>query len=191
MAAPIKIDYVEDWIERLRARTYEQWRDSVSWGKWVEYLGRQFQDLENAFQSLLTSYDIDNSEGTQLATIGRIVGQVDPGLGDTTYRLFLRARIAANNSSGGPEEIYAVFRALYGDTIGLVLTTSPIKSFVLRVIGPITQNQAAYGLDFLRAAKESGARGLLEWQESATESLFMFDTGPGFDAGVFADAREA
>jgi hypothetical protein len=191
--AAITIDFIDDWITRLRGRVYAQWIDSVSWGRWVEMLGRAAQDWENAAQTLFTVLDIDNSVGPQLATIGRIIGQVDPGLGDATYRVFLKARIQANRSTGGGEDIYKVFRALYGETIGLILTTSPIKTLTLRVKGQITATQGSYGMDFLRDSKEVGARAILEWQEFADDSMLIFsdpaDTSNGPTLGL-ADIGE-
>lgn len=191
--AAVTIDFQSDWITRLRNRIFTQWRDSESWGRWVELLGRAAQDWENAAQTLLTSYDIENSEGAQLAMIGRIVGQEDPGLGDATYRQFLNARILANRSTGGPEEIYSVFRALYDVESGFYVSPSELgkKEFSLRVSTPITNLQAVHGQDFLGDAKEAGARAILEWQEVATTALFMFNTGSGFNVGVWANAREA
>jgi hypothetical protein len=185
--AAITIDFIDDWITRLRGRVYAQCIDSVSWGRWVEMLGRAAQDWENAAQTLFTVLDIDNSVGPQLATIGRIIGQVDPGLGDATYRVFLKARIQANRSTGGGEDIYKVFRALYGETIGLILSTSPVKTIVLRVKGAITPAQASYGIDFLRDSKEAGVRALFEFQEFADDSLIIFsdpaDTADGQTLG--------
>jgi hypothetical protein len=172
--ARLTIDYETDWVTRLRNRIYTQWRDSVSWNKWAEFLGRQFQELEDATQSLLTTLDIDNSVGAQLDVIGRLIGQVRGGFDDATYRLFLKARIQANRSTGGGEDIYNVFRALYGETIGLVITTSPIKTLVLRVKGAITAAQAGYGVQFFTDSKEVGVRGLLEWQEYSDDSMLIF-----------------
>lgn len=189
----IQIDYVSDWTARLRSRLYTQFRNKVTWEKWVVLLGRQFQDLEDATQTLFSFFDIDNVSGLQLDLIGRVVGQPRNGVSDADYRLYLRARIATNRSTGTPEDLYRVFRALFGASIGLVVTTSNIgvKAFALRVKGVITHAQAAIGLSFLRDAKESGARALLEWQESVDANLFRFDSGPGFDVGVFAGGLPA
>ena len=179
MAVPIKIDFVPDWTARLKSRLYTKWRNDPDWNIFCEILGAQFDDLEASGQSMFTLLDIDNSEGVNLDLIGRIVGQPRLGVDDVTYRFYLRARILANRSSGGPEDIYKVFRALYGENIGLLFRTSQVgvKAFSLRVKGPITPTQAQVGVGFLRDSKEAGARGILEWQETSNNDMFTFMVG--------------
>lgn len=194
MASPITVDYVSDWAARLRSRLYTQFRNKVTWSKWVTLLARQAQDLEDAAQSLFGMYDIDNSSGVQLDVIGRIVGQSRNSLDDVTYRLFLRARIATNLSDGDPESIYQVFVALYGGTVSMVITTGMVgpKEYSLRIKTVLTRTQALAGVPFLGDATEAGTRPLLEWQESATGALFVYDgtTAQGYDAGVYAGAAQ-
>src|SRR5262249_50537515 len=130
----ITVDYISDWASRLRTRLYTQFRNKTTWNAWIDnVLAPQFQDLEDAAQTLLGIVDIDNSQGAQLDVLGRIVGRQRNGDDDPTYRLHLKATIAANKSSGDPESLYTVFHALLGD-IGFVITTSYIgvKAFVLK-----------------------------------------------------------
>jgi hypothetical protein len=175
--AAITIDMIESWYVRLRARVYQQFADAETWDLWVRMLSVQFDDLERATQSLFAVLDIDNSVGAQLDNIGRLIGQPRTVTDDATYRLFLKARIQANRSTGSAEDIYSVMRALLGETIGMVARTSPVKTIVLRVKGAITATLASYALDFFGNAKEAGARGLLEWQEAENADMFTFATG--------------
>ncbi len=192
MADPIKIDYISDWRKRLRGRLYTQFRNKVTWEKWVQLLGRQAQDVEDAGQSLLTLWDIANSEGANLDRIGRAIGQKRLGTDDPTYRLYLFARVVSNKSTGTPENIYAVMRALFGDDAGPVYKGGWVKQFAVKIAGVVlTRAQALVAVEFLHTSKESGARGILEWQESPTAALFTFDSGPGYDVGVYAGALEA
>lgn len=187
--AAVTIDYVADWATRLRSRLYTQFRNKVTWELWItEVLAPQFQDLEDSAQTLLTLLDIDNSEGVQLDRIGRLVGQPRLGTVDETYKLYLHARVAANASTGTPEDLYRVFRALLGTAVTLVITTYPFKSFLLRIGGAITATQGAVAATFLRAAKESGARAALEWEESSDGAVFHYDIGPGYDVGRLGGA---
>jgi hypothetical protein len=75
-------------------------------------------------------------------------------------------------------------------SVSFKITTSPIgvKAFVLRIIGVVTRVQALVAASFLTECKEAGARGLLEFQESADALLFTYDgtTAQGYDAGVYA-----
>ncbi len=175
MAAPIKIDYIADWKKRLRGRLYTQFRNKVTWEGWVQLLGRQAQDTEDAAQSLLTLWDIANSEGVNLDRIGRAIGQKRLGSDDATYRLYLFARVLANKSSGTPEEIYSVMRALFGTTAGPRYYGGFVKAFSIRIAGAIlTRAQALIAAAFLHDSKEAGARATLEWQEYADSLMFEF-----------------
>lgn len=185
------IDYIDDWEKRLLGRLYVQFRDKETWQLWVTgIIAPQVQDLEDAAQTLLSVMDIDESEGAQLDRIGRIVGQPRNGVSDALYRIYLKARIRANQSTGASEDIYAVFRALFGTSAGLTLTTGWLKEFTLRVAIVLTRAEALVGVGFLRDSKESGARGIIEWQESATSLLFTLDSGPGLDVGLLAGAAQ-
>ncbi len=191
MAAPVTIDAITSWQQRLTGLLYEQYKNTVTWAGWVTLLARQFQDLENSAQSLLTLLDITNSVGPQLDVIGRIVGQPRLGASDATYRLYLFARVVANKSTSTVEDLYSVFTSLFP---GAVIVYKPgfVKQFAIRIVSPVlTRAQALIALEFLGDAREGGARGILEWQESPTSALFTFDAGPGFDVGVYAGALQA
>ncbi len=172
------IDYVSDWAARLRSRLYTQFRSAVTWGQWTDMLGAMAQDWEDAAQTLLTLLDIDASSGVQLDTIGRVVGQPRLGVVDSTYRLYLRARILANRSTGTAEEIYAVFAALLGAAAPPQYIGGWVKQFAIRVGAAITRVQAVAAANFLGVAKEAGARGLVEWQEYADSQMFEFSSDP-------------
>ena len=192
------IDYVDDWAARLRSRLFTQFRDATSWQAWCdEVLGPQFQDLEDAAQTLLTLLDIDASEGVQLDNIGRIVGQSRNGVNDPTYRLYLSARVLANKSTGTVDDIFKVMRALFGqDETQPTYHGGWVKQFAIRIGEALTRAEALIAVEFLGDAKEAGARGILEWTESPPASMFQFDgtaspTGLGFDVGYFAGAKVA
>lgn len=185
------IDYESDWALRLRRLLYTQFRDATTWQQWCDdVLGPQAQDLEDALQTLFTLFSIDDCEGVQLDIIGRVVGQPRNSVDDATYRVYLKARILANRSTGTTEDLYAVFNALLG-AIGFVSTTSPIRQFAFRAKTAITRTQAMIAIEFLRAAKEAGAGAVFEWQESPTAQMFTYDTGPGYDQGRLAGAKRA
>lgn len=184
------IDYVSDWAGRLRSRLYVQFRDAVSWQAWCnDVLGPQFQDLEDAAQTLLTMLDIEASQGVQLDVIGRLIGQPRNGVDDPTYRLYLSARVLANKSTGTVEDIFKIMRALYGqDAARPTYQGGLVKQFSIRIGEVLTRAEGLIGQSFLHDAKEAGVRGILEWQESATSAVFTFDSGPGLDVGVFTMA---
>lgn len=174
MASPVTVDYVSDWKSRLRSRLYTQFRNKTTWEQWLTLLARQFQDLEDSAQTMFTLLDIDNSSGTQLDTIGRIVGQPRLGSSDTTYRLYLKARIKANSSSGTPEEIYGVMKTLF--SLGMKYIPGITKQFVLRFTSPITAPNRLIAENFLHASKEAAARAIIEYEEYVDASMFYTES---------------
>lgn len=166
------VDYVSDWPGRLLSRLYAQFKDAATWQLWcTDILGPQFQDLEDAAQSLLAFFSIDDVSGLQLDSIGSIVGQPRGGVDDATYRLYLKARIATQHSDGSPPALYRIFGLLFPGHV-MRVTTSRIKALVLLIAGAVTAAQAQVGVDFLADAKDAGARGILEWQEDDDPAMF-------------------
>lgn len=188
------IDYVDDWYKRLKGRLYEQFKGKPKIDKWVRMIAAQFQDLEDAAQSLLTIVDIDGSIGAQLDNLGHIVGQPRAVNDDVGYRLYLRARIVANKSNGTSEDLYRVFRALFG-ALGYVVRNGGNKSFAMAVLTPLSPTQLLAAVTFLRDAKEAGARAILEYVTVGddpgvpTDNILRWDVlGHGFDQAVWGGA---
>lgn len=183
------INYVASWQKRLRARLYKQFRNQPRFIAFADLIARQAQDVEDAFQSLLTMPSIDDSEGEQLRIIGRRIGQPNLGWTDVLYRRFLKTRILINRSGGTIPEIYAIFKQAFGE-LGYVIGQAGIKQFYVRVRDPMTATQAAVAMLFLQDAKDAGARGILQFHTVPTAQVFTFDVGPGFDIGKLADAAD-
>jgi len=200
-APPLSVDYVSDWVSRLVGRLYEQFKNTTTWPLWAQLLGRQFNDLETAFQSLFAVLSINDAAGAQLDLIGRIVGQAREGLGDVAYRCALRARVLANRSNGTPEELYAVVDAFLGLSAAQAYLhdddVNGTKEFVLRVLTPVDNSLIPILLDLFGDAKDAGARGLLQWQPAPNANTFRFAgpttvaPGSGFGVGVLAGVRQA
>lgn len=182
------LDYVEDWAARLRSRLYTQFRSATSWQAWCnDVLGPQFQDLEDAAQTLLTMLDIEASEGVQLDVIGRLVGQPRNGVDDPTYRLYLSARVLANKSTGTVDDIFKVMRALFGqDEARPTYVGGLVKQFAVRIGEVLTRAEALIAVEFLGDAKEAAARGILEWGEQGATAMFGFYNGPALATGIDA-----
>lgn len=168
-----KIGYVDSWLNRLRDKVYEQFKGLPNIDAIVQALAFQAQELEESGQALLLLLSIDDCTGAQLRMLGVRVGQPYAGEDDETFRLYLRARIAANRSDGNTEALYAVFRAMLGAAIVQSLVQSPIKSFQLTISDPpLTEAQGLVALDFLHDAKEAADRGLLAWQGFVDAEMF-------------------
>jgi len=70
------------------------------------------QELENEIFELRNAFWVDTAIGAQLDGIGQIVGITRDGASDTIYRIRIKARILINLSSGTPNQILELVRAL-------------------------------------------------------------------------------
>jgi len=171
------IDVVADWYTRLLGRHYEQFKDKPKLNALVQnVIAFQLQDIEDALQTMLTLPSIDDSFGAQLDLLGRLIGQDRGGVDDDTYRLYLRARIAANRSDGTPEALFRVFTALFGiDTT--MLYSGPagadVATFRFQITSPgLTDAEALIAAAFLFDAKAAGVRSFFEWQPAIDSLMF-------------------
>lgn len=209
----MSLDVVSDWKARLRSRLAEQFKDKANLLAVVDAYAAQIQELEDSGQALALLLSIDPvtsdtssplygiGRGVQLDVIGLLVGQKRLAASDATYRLYLRARIRVNKSSGTPEELYAVFVALFAAAGQAKATAEQPAAIVFQVLAPVLDPPTAdLLLSFLRDAKDGGVRLLLEWQgvDDAHSFTFYGGTGLGFgDAsdpspgGQFAGALQA
>jgi len=207
IAGPPPVDTsMSYWAKRLLSRFYEQFKDKTHLTALaVDVCAPQFQAIENALQQLRTLPSIDDSEGAQLDVLGIIIGQGRLGLDDATYRLYLKARIRANLSSGTLKEIYAVFYALFEILPSFfgppqVIIRRSYAAIELTIVQTLTHIQALVGTSFLRDSKAAGVRASFRWQETDDAHAFCFDggSGLGFDdygspgaGGAFAGALAA
>lgn len=156
--------------------------------KLIMVLAGPAQDIENAFQQLLLNRTIDTAVGAQLDIIGKVVGQARLGLGDDTYRQYLRARVASNHSQGHFEDLISVATLILNDTGYLVQVqnegTATVRVLVSQKLLADAVGQVIY--TFLLATKLAGVRVVVEWLPSAPANTFTLDAGPGLDVGHLA-----
>lgn len=173
----ISVDYVESWKLRLRSRIFTQFQGKPTIEAVSDAIAAEWQEWEDAAQALFSLLSIDDSVGLQLQVIGRLVGQPYTGEDDPTYRLRLKARIAANRSSGDPEDLYTVFNACFGlagqGNAAIVPYPPAPAQFVFRVLGlTLTPTAAAVLYALLVEAKVAGSRLLLEWRSVPSPIAF-------------------
>jgi hypothetical protein len=145
----------------------------------------QFQPLEQAFAQLLLERSVNNAVGAQLDAIGKIVGQPRAGLADDAYRQFVRARIAANRSSGLVNDILRVIvLVVFDPAANLQYIPQHPAAFVLRVnqvaVSDVVADIAA---QFLRDIVASGVRAVLEYSPSAPASTLRLALSNGTEPG--------
>src|SRR5688572_31943917 len=106
----------------MLARLPEQLKDLPNWEAILRSFGEEFQEVEDAFQQLLTKHSVDTTIGQQLEDIGNRVGEPPSGLDDELYRRHIRARIAANRSKGRVKDLITVARLILAEPDGTVPT---------------------------------------------------------------------
>lgn len=96
-------------------RLCEQFRGKPNIAALLMTLAEPACSLEDALQALLTQRTLDTATGAQLDRLGVITGQPRNGLGDDTYRRYLRARITVNRSGGVVEDLLSISRQVLDD----------------------------------------------------------------------------
>lgn len=100
---------IEDHVERGLALLLSQYREKPRIAALLSSYLRRVQELEDAIIDVEIARLIDNAVGYLLAAIGRIVGQANEGgWDDDTFRLFIKARIRANQSNGHADDVIDV-----------------------------------------------------------------------------------
>ncbi len=180
----------EDHVDEGIANLIEQFKNKDNLRKFLTSFLEQIQDLEDAFDQILTLTDVVAvAFGQQLDNLGLIVGEERFGRSDEQYRIAIDTRILLNNSSGTPENIIALIRALESSLSVEVRESFP-ASFIADVVTPIDPllvdlNQIA---DVVKSGRPAGVEGFVEFRVAGAK---QFDTaGAGFDLGKFSVVLE-
>src|SRR6266705_285724 len=170
-------------IGSVLSKLLEQYKNKpLLAGLLISFLNR-CQEAEDAAWEVIYKRNIDGI-GAQLDVIGKIVGRGRNGLGDTDYRIALRAQIKINLSHGTPEDMLAVASLstngapiIYSEQYP-AQTTILVHELVSFNIGVLYAN--------LVATKPEGVRLLLEFSPSDPSVWFTFAPS---DATVVDNAK--
>lgn len=157
----------------------------------LDALGVQAEDLAVAFSELNVDRRVSAAFGQQLDVLGAIVGEAREGDADDDYRARISAKILINNSSGGPEELYAIFD--WVRPAGTVMQIQPWfpAGFVFLLSGAVVSEAEATRLSsILRRSRAAGVRGIFQWSQYLPADTFTFDgtAAQALDVGHFAGA---
>lgn len=146
---------------------------------------KQVQDLETAFQQLLTLRALPNATGGQLDVIGAILTQPRNGQTDNLYRKYLQARILLNRSSGTIEQILEIFGLITSSAAVQIKEFQP-AAFELHLYGAaITPPEVALYTTILNQARSAAVGAQFHWTEYTPATTFTLDGTPAqsLDAG--------
>jgi hypothetical protein len=94
------------------SRLIERWKGKPNLAALLASYTDQLQLLENVLWDIVTMRLPDYAAGTQLDTIGRIVGEPRQGQSDAQYRPRLKVRIRINQSFGTADDVIEVLQML-------------------------------------------------------------------------------
>jgi len=164
----------------------------------------QVQELEAVFFDVLASRTIDAAEGDQLDLLGALVGQPREGRSDSDYRIWIKARIRVNLSSGTSNDILATIDAILSSTGRAEITETPPAAMLVTVSDALGGTPADVA-ELISQARGAGIDCNLVYTLLADSATFTFSSGDTEEASVaqgwaddgqtigggFADALEA
>ena len=136
---------------------------------------------------------IDDSAGQQLDDLGALLGRERGALDDADYRVWLRAQILLNRSSGTVEQVIQILQTVTGGTVAIA-DEWPAGFTATLGVTALTEAQAValYGI-VLGKARAAGIRGLLHWFNVDPADSFTLDgsASQSLDVGIWSGALES
>lgn len=172
------MEHILDHEERALARLLQQFRGKPRFEGLIAAHASRMQSCEDMLWALLVCDSIDTATGAQLDDLGDLVGQLRGQLPDEQYRVFIRARVLVNLSSGTPDELLAI--------VQMIMAAMGDNAFALREDFPATfvvvvdERWSGTGVfptavaAILRAARAGGVRSILEWSSHWNFETFAF-----------------
>ncbi len=181
---------ITDHVERGLAHLIDQFKGKPRLEAWISSYLEEVQELSDAAWEVLVLRLIDQATGEQLTVLGRLVGQPRTIADDDRFRVFVRARIAANKSHGRWNDILLVARLLLNGASAYTLTAFYPGALVLTIEDAFPFIPTIeHGL--LEDATAAGVRIDVHFHADDSADLFRFDEGPGWGltgGGLWAGA---
>jgi|SRR6185503_2170190 len=101
-----------------------EYQSSPNFLNWLGVVLGIISDIHQLFCGMVSAFDIDTAVGAQLDIIGLLLGAnrtvgfqptggVSPTLDDTSYRIYLKAKIAQNQWNGQLDSLYGIWTNLF------------------------------------------------------------------------------
>lgn len=143
---------------------------------------KKLDDVSQCLVSMDTGLDLDAAIGEQLDMLGSTVGAsrtvgfqptggVSPVLDDSTYRIYIKARIAQNQWDGTKVSLYPIWRQLFPSG-SIIIIDNQNMSATITLTGAFTT-----------ITKDLIANGYIIPRPEGVEYQFIFGTLPAFGFG--------
>lgn len=176
-------DHVEQALAELLSKFSEEKAPRLR--RLVTVEATQSQELEDAFQELLTERLLANAEGVQLDIYGKLVGNIARSRGpltDDEYRRVILVGIQINRSDGGAEQAIQIVAQLTDETILYTQHTPAHYRLAWATSTPIDADVLQRLIQAMPLITASG----VSWDlVEGPVGSFQFDV-LGFDRGKFA-----
>ena len=164
------IDHVTDHTTQALDLLLERFKGKPNLAAFLSAFMEQVQDIEDAIVALADSRIIDKAQGAQLDRIGRIVGQERGARADDVFRMYIKARVRLNLSSGRPDDCLSIVRLLVDADVGLLYEDEDELFFQITADKPISGGEDIARI--LRQAKPACVRGVFRWHTSVATFQF-------------------
>lgn len=166
----------EQHLTIARGLLVQQFKDQPLIEALLDAIVRPAQPIEDALQELLVERSVDTAEGVQLDALGAIVGVDRAGLTDEPYRSRIRARVAANKSSGLINELLIIALLVVADasaTVEFVPDYPGAGRLVVSGAVP-SDDTAAAAVALAQEAAAAGVRILVEYLTDTEAETLTF-----------------
>ncbi len=126
----------ENYVEEALDLLLEQFKNKAYIEALLSSYVTQIQLSENANYDVWYNFLIDNANDAQLDVLGIFVGEVRRSVDNDEYRIYIKARIAINRSSGKIPEILAILQIIAPSTDTYELRETGNASFVVEALRP-------------------------------------------------------
>lgn len=186
----MSLEFKDNHVTEGLANLLEQFKGKANMEAFLTAFLDEIQDLEDALETVASISDIDASSGDQLDVLGIIVGQPREGRTDAIYRLWIKARVLINRSSGTAPEIMQVLRLITGLDLSEVSVTDLFPAaFIAWTLAPHSLDVNAI-YDIINEMRGAGISFNYGYQPGVGD-FFRF-TDVGGDSGVsFSDVAGA
>lgn len=178
-------DVAASLIDRLPAGLYEKPRLRA----FLSAIGHGMQLVEDEIADRGLAMALATANGTDLDTLGRIVGEARLGLDDEDYRRFIAARLLARKCLGTPDELVSIAELVAAPCTAVHFDMFPagFRLFFGRSI-PLTDEMVGRVTRFLVSVKPAG---VTMWLVEYTGSPIGFEAVPHTTPATFASGALA
>lgn len=171
---------VQTALDKLLA----QFKNSTKLKELFSAILSPLQTTEDDLIDLSTNRWPDSAEGEQLDNLGAIVGQPREGKIDPIYRLWIKARIYVNRSTGVPSDTLNILALVVDPDTEYHLIEQPPAGYLVELwnVNPVNYPSI---FDLLLEVKPAGVRLHSTYSDQPLTGLFRYDTvGQGFDGSA-------